>query len=97
MNALLITFCYGGEILNTSISVNYTIDAAYTISVSDNISFGDLRKHIHTGLGLLPSQYKLIIKVQINMAQSGLDFYYHSLFYVFIRRTYGEWSKCLLL
>jgi hypothetical protein len=56
MNILLINVYYEVEILNIQTSVNCTIDAAYTIYVSDTISFEDLMKQVHTDLDLLPNQ-----------------------------------------
>jgi hypothetical protein len=82
MNVLLINVYYGGKILNTPTSVNYTNGATCTISISNNISFEDLRKQVHTNLSLPPSQYMLTIKTWINTTQLASGVYYHSLFCV---------------
>jgi hypothetical protein len=63
---LLINVYYGDEILNTPMDVDYTIVAIYTIIVFGYINFRNIKKHVQAGLDLVPSQYKFIIKAQIN-------------------------------
>jgi hypothetical protein len=53
---LLINVYHGDQILNTSTGMGYDIRAACTFSVDETINFRDLKRQIHTGLELLPSQ-----------------------------------------
>jgi branched-subunit amino acid permease len=77
MNALLFNIYYEGEFLNTLIDVNYTINVAYTIFISNNINFRDLRKQIHIDVGLLTKQYNLIIKAQQLSICTMMDKIFH--------------------
>jgi hypothetical protein len=47
---------HGGQILNTSSGVGYDIRAACTFFADETINIRDLKRQIHTGLELLPSQ-----------------------------------------
>jgi hypothetical protein len=53
------------KILNTSTDMDYDICVACIFIADDTINFHDLRRHIHAGLELLPSQF--------NIAQLGSD------------------------
>jgi hypothetical protein len=62
---------HGGQILNTSTDVGYNIRATCTFSADETINLRDLKRQIHTGLGLLPSQFNIIISAQMNTAPVG--------------------------
>jgi hypothetical protein len=67
----LINVYYRGQILNTSTDVGYDIRAACTFSADETINFRDLKRQIHTGLELLPSQFAISISARINTAPAG--------------------------
>jgi hypothetical protein len=52
---LLINVYHGGQILKTSTGTDYDIHAACTFSADDAINLRDLKRQIHVGLELLPS------------------------------------------
>jgi hypothetical protein len=68
---LLINMYHGGQILNTSTSVGYDICVACTFSTGETINLRDLKRQIHAGLELLPSQFTISISARINTAPAG--------------------------
>jgi hypothetical protein len=62
---------HGGQIMNTSTSVGYDIRAACTFSIDEIINPRDLKRQIHAGLKLLPSQFNINISVRINTVPTG--------------------------
>jgi hypothetical protein len=68
---LLINVSHGGQILNTSTGVGYDIRAACAFSVDETINLRDLKRQIHAGLELLPSQFSIRINARINTAPAG--------------------------
>jgi hypothetical protein len=68
---LLINVYHGGQILNSSTGVGYDIRAACTFYVDEIINFRDLKRQIHAGLELLPSQFNINISARINIAPAG--------------------------
>jgi hypothetical protein len=69
---LLINVYHGGQILNTSTGTLYDIHAACTFSADETINIRDLKRQIHVGLELLPRQFNISIRAQINTAPAGL-------------------------
>jgi hypothetical protein len=61
------------KILNTSIGMGYDIRAACTFSADETINIHDLKRQIHAGLELLPSQFSISISARINTAPAGSD------------------------
>jgi hypothetical protein len=58
--------------------VGYDIRAACTFSTDDTINLHDLKRQIHAGLELLPSQFNISISARINTASAGSrDFFYN--------------------
>jgi hypothetical protein len=56
--------------------MGYDIHAACIFSTDETINLRDLKRQIHAGLELLPSQFNISIRAQINTAPAGLgDFY----------------------
>jgi hypothetical protein len=51
-----------GQILNTSNGTGYDIHAACTFSADETINLRDLKRQIHAGLDLLPSQFNISIE-----------------------------------
>jgi hypothetical protein len=68
---LLINVYYGGQIMKTSHGTNYDIQAACTFSADEAINLRDLKRQIHAGLELLPSQFNISISARINTAPVG--------------------------
>jgi hypothetical protein len=68
---LLINVYHGGQILNTSTSASYDICATCTFSIDEIINLRDLRRQIHAGLELLPTQFNINISAWINTAPAG--------------------------
>jgi hypothetical protein len=64
---------HGGQILKTSTGTDYDIHAACTFSADEAINLRDLKRHIHAGLELLPSQFNISISARINTAPAGSD------------------------
>jgi hypothetical protein len=79
---LLINVYHGGQILNTSTGVGYDIRAACTFSADGTINFCDLKRQIHTGLEMLPSQFNISISARINTTPAGSSDFFYSLFRV---------------
>jgi hypothetical protein len=75
MNVILINVFHGGEILNTTMSVNYIIFYACPVFMFNNISFEDLRKQfMSVYICFLVSK---ILKL-INTTQLGFSFYFYN-------------------
>jgi hypothetical protein len=85
---LLINVYHVGQILNTLTSTGYDIHAACTFSADETINLRDLKRHIHVGLELLPSQFNISIRIQINTAPAGSDNFY-SIFGVVSDKIWG--------
>jgi hypothetical protein len=68
---LLINVYHRGKILNTSTSMGYGIRAVCTFSADETINLRDLKRQIHAGLELLPSQFTISISARINTAPAG--------------------------
>jgi hypothetical protein len=73
---LLINVYHGGQILNTSTSMDYDIRVACTFSADETINLRDLKRQIHTGLELLPSQFSISISARINTAPADSGVFY---------------------
>jgi hypothetical protein len=65
---LLINVYHEDQILNTSTGTSYDIHAACIFSTDETINLRDLKRQIHAGLELLPSQFNISIRVWINTA-----------------------------
>jgi hypothetical protein len=63
---------HGGQILNTSTGTGYDIHAVCTFFANETINLRDLKRQIHAGLELLPSQFNISINARINAAPAGL-------------------------
>jgi hypothetical protein len=68
---LLINVYHGGQILKISAGTDYDIHAACTFSADDAINLRDLKRQIHAGLELLPSQFNINISARINTTPVG--------------------------
>jgi hypothetical protein len=68
---LLINVYHGGQILNTSTDMVNDIRATCTFSADETINLRDLKKQIHVGLELLPSQFSISISARINTTPAG--------------------------
>jgi hypothetical protein len=86
---LLINVYHGGQILNTSTSTDYDIHAACTFSADESINLRDLKRQIYAGLELLPSQFNISIRSQINTAPAGTGDFFYSLFGVVSDEIWG--------
>jgi hypothetical protein len=73
---LLINMYHGSQILKTSHGMNYDIQAACTFSADEAINLRDLKRQIHAGLKLLPSQFNISISARINTAPAGSSVFY---------------------
>jgi hypothetical protein len=71
---------HGRQILNTSTDVGYDILGACIFSVDETINLRDLKRQIHAGLEMLPSQFNISISARINTAPAGLGGFFYSLF-----------------
>jgi hypothetical protein len=71
---------HGGQILNTSTGVGYDIRVMCTFSADKTINLRDLKRQIHAGLELLPSQFNMSISVRINTVPAGSGDFFYSLF-----------------
>jgi hypothetical protein len=73
---LLINVYHGGQILNISTVVSYDICAACKFSADETINLRDLKRQIHAGLELLPSQFSISISAWINtVPANSSDFF----------------------
>jgi hypothetical protein len=88
----LINVYHGGQILNTSTGVGYDIRAACIFSTDEIINLRDLKRHIHTGLELLPSQFSINISAQINTTPAGSGVFFIAYLGLFLMK-FGEWLK----
>jgi hypothetical protein len=77
---LLINVYQVGQILNTLTGVSYDIRAACTFSADETINLRDLKRQIHAGLELHPSQFSISISARINTASAGSGDFFYSLF-----------------
>jgi hypothetical protein len=68
---LLINMYHGDQILKTSLGTDYDIQAACSFSADKAINLRDLKRQIHAGLELLPSQFNISISARINTAPAG--------------------------
>jgi hypothetical protein len=68
---LLINVYHRGQILHTSTDTCYDIHATCTFSADETINLRDLKRQVHAGLELLPSQFNISIRAQINTAPAG--------------------------
>jgi hypothetical protein len=89
MKILLINVYHGGQILNTSTGVGYDIRVACTFSADETINLRDLKRQIHAGLELLPSQFTISISARINTAPTGSGDFFYSLFWVISDKIWG--------
>jgi hypothetical protein len=92
MKILLINVYHGGQILNTSTGVGYDIRVACTFSADETINLHDLKRQIHAGLELLPSQFTISISARINTAPTGSGDFFIAYFGLFLIK-FGEWLK----
>jgi hypothetical protein len=79
---------HGGQIMNTSTDVGYDIHAACIFSTDETINLHDLKRQVHAGLELLPSQFSINISAWINTALTGSGIFY-SLFGVISDEFWG--------
>jgi hypothetical protein len=80
---------HGRQILNTSTDVGYDILATCIFSVDETINLRDLKRQIHSGLEMLPSQFNISISARINTAPVGLGGFFYSLFGVISDEIWG--------
>jgi hypothetical protein len=81
---LLINVYHGGQILNTSTGTGYDIHVACKFSIDETINLRDLKRQIHAGLGLLPSQFNISIRAHINTVPTGLGDFFISYLELFL-------------
>jgi hypothetical protein len=87
---LLINVYHGGQILNILTGVGYHIRAMCTFSANETINLCDLKKQIHAGLELLPSQFNIYISARINTALAGSGgVFFYSLFGIISEEIWG--------
>jgi hypothetical protein len=79
---------HGGQILKTLTGTDYDIHVACTFSADEAINLHDLKRQIHAGLELLPSQFNISISAWINTAPAGSGVFY-SLFGVISDKIWG--------
>jgi hypothetical protein len=77
---LLINVYHGGQILSTSTCTGYDIHVACTFSADETINLRELKRQIHAGFELLPSQFSISIRARINTAPAGSGGSFYSLF-----------------
>jgi hypothetical protein len=78
-----------GQILKTSTDTDYDIHTACTFSADDATNLRVLKRQIHAGLELLPSQFSISISVRINTTSAGLGGFFYSLFGVVSDKIWG--------
>jgi hypothetical protein len=61
--------------------MGYDIHATCTFFADETLNLRDLKRQIHAGLELFPSQFNISISARINTAPTGLGIFY-SLFEV---------------
>jgi hypothetical protein len=86
---LLINVYHGGQILKTSTGTDYDIHAACTFSANKAINLRDLKRQIHAGLELLPSQFNISISARINTAPVGSGSFFIAYLRLFLMK-FGE-------
>jgi hypothetical protein len=86
---LLINVYHGGQILNTSTGTGYDIHAACTFSADETINLRDLKRQIHAGLELLPSQFNISIRARINTAPADSSYFFIAYLGLFLMK-FGE-------
>jgi hypothetical protein len=69
--------------------VGYDIRAACTFSADETNNLRDLKRQIHTGLELLPSQFNISSSAQINTTPAGSGGFFYSLFGVISDEIWG--------
>jgi hypothetical protein len=69
--------------------VGYDIHAACTFSVDETINLHDLKRQIHAGLELLPSQFTITISARINTALAGSGGFFIAYLGLFLMK-FGE-------
>jgi hypothetical protein len=57
--------------LKTSTDTDYDIHATFIFYADEANDLRDLKRHIHAGLELLPSQFNISISARINTAPAG--------------------------
>jgi hypothetical protein len=75
--------------MNTSPGVGYDIHAACIFSADEIINLRDLKRQIHAGLELLPSQFSINISARINTAPAGSGGIFYSLFGIVFVKIWG--------
>jgi hypothetical protein len=86
---LLINMYHRGQILKTSTGVGYDIRAVCIFSTDETINLRDLKRQIHVGLELLPSQFNISISARINTAPTGSYVFFLNLFRVISEEIWG--------
>jgi hypothetical protein len=86
---LLINVYHGGQILKTSHGTNYDIQTACTFSADEAINLRDLKRQIHAGLELLPSQFNISISARINTTPIGSSDFFIAYLGLFLMK-FGE-------
>jgi hypothetical protein len=86
---LLINVYHRGQILKTSHETDYDIQAVCTFSADETINLCDLKRQIHAGLQLLPSQFNISISARINTAPACSSGFFYSLFGVVSDEIWG--------
>jgi hypothetical protein len=89
MKMLLINVYHGGQILNTSTGTSYDIHAACIFSADETINLRDLKRQIHSGLELLPSQFNISIIARINTAPADSGDFFIAYLGLFLMK-FGE-------
>jgi hypothetical protein len=80
---------HGSQILNTSTGVGYDILVACTFSADETINLRDLKRQIHAGLELLPSQFNISISAWINTVPAGSSGFFIAYLGLFLMK-FGE-------
>jgi hypothetical protein len=73
---LLINVYHGGQILKISHGTDYDIQVACIFSADETINLRDLKRHIHSGLEMLPSQFNISISAWINITPTGSSVFF---------------------
>jgi hypothetical protein len=89
---LLINVYHEGQILKTSTGTDYDIYAACTFSADKAINLRDLKRQIHAGLELLPSQFNISISARINTTPAGSGGFFIAYLGLFLIK-FGECLK----
>jgi hypothetical protein len=86
---LLINVYHGCQILKTSHGTDYDIQAACTFFADEAIKLRDLKRQIHAGLELLPSQFNFSISARIITAPAGSSVFFITYLGLFLMK-FGE-------